>query len=148
MQATTRLLIEMWDLVSRDEKKVQKLEELIYNINVSLERIASEWKKIQKLKGNDNKLLLMYEKFLKNALNDYNSGEVINNKLSENEGTHNKDSILGEYHQYMADGTAYILANGMKVSSNSNIFCRTTWARLFLTTLLQQDSSVTRQQSS
>lgn len=104
-------MIEFWDNISRDERKITKLEELIYNININLESISLVWKELQKLKLNDTKLLLVYEKFLKNALNDENGGEELRNYQNQNEEMQNKDSILGEYTQYLQDGSAYIIIN-------------------------------------
>ena len=70
---------------------------------------------MQKLKNNDVKLQNLYKKFLKYVLNDEQSGEDLRNINNEQESYSSKDPILGEFHQYIQDGSAYIYASGSPV---------------------------------
>lgn len=95
-----------------------KIEKLIFKINENLENIFSFWKDIRKLKNNDINLQNLYKKFLKYVLNDEHTGQEIMNFYQNQENNSLKDPILGEFYQYVQDGSAYIYASGSCVKIN------------------------------
>jgi len=92
-----------------------KIEKLIFKINENLENIFSSWKDVRKLKNNDINLQNLYKKFLIYVLNDEISGQEILNFHQDQEFNSLKDPILGEFYQYVQDGSAYIYASGSYV---------------------------------
>lgn len=118
VEKTTYYLIEFWDVISREHVNFPIVEDLIYKINIKLETLNQIWNEIQKIKTNDNKLLLIYENFLKKVLNDEQGAEDLYSKFIDIQQSNSTNSLnsdenfLGEYETYIQDGSGYIICSG------------------------------------
>ena len=144
----TQHLINFWDLISRETINFPSLKYSIHEINSDLESLFSIWMRFSRFKTIDNKLLLIYEKFLKNVLNDEYGAEELLNKYLDNQqnGTSmssspssssnfiaesTEENFLGEYETYIQDGSGYLLASGSSESFEKILSFNPSLARIF-----------------
>lgn len=98
-------------MISRNDRSSEKLQKFTYNININLKKIAKLWSNFQKKNIQNTKMVITYEKFMKQVLNDSSFKYIGKFDFSELEEI-KKNPILTEFISFLKEGNNYVLASG------------------------------------